>query len=286
MESKQQKIEQIFGAFKTDLDKNSISFSDGTSFFDKKERQAKKILIDLEDLKLYNPPTADLIMFKYFGKLSYRFFTDEEILSEENVFIKDYFGSVPKDFSEYVLVSAFVGLDVNIAKKIEFQNYIDQFSKKTDGYKVAMKNFCFVYKYVKVDELFGDDFFENDFYQSLFIQPLLQIKSFFDYAIKNEFIVSKHECLYYFEEYGLESFINTVSGNHYSQTVHADENMLELRFIYKENGKTLGVRFFITTETVTVKNYSDRMTPFCAQFDLEKNVVEKIREFVMQETSK
>ena len=61
-------VEQFFESFQSALENTGVSFRTET------ENQTNLLSIDFDNIKLYNPPTADFVKFKYSGTIIYRFF--------------------------------------------------------------------------------------------------------------------------------------------------------------------------------------------------------------------
>ena len=287
--------EQLFLSFQSILDDKYVPFSRRSSYSRRKDDQSKEIQIPLHEIKVYNPPTADLIMFKQAGHMIYRFFADEEIVNDESCFVQDFFGSseqssgkadVPEDFNDYIAVRAFIGTEVNLAKKKEFKKYIEQWEAGNSGLKVLLANFCYVYTYVNIREFLADNstlISPEELYQKLFMQNLIRIKDLFDYAYKNEFIAPREDLLHYFDNYGLQSFVEEISENHKMIRLSDWGNKIEVITSFKkEDGESHPIVLYVSPEDITVKPFSrtGEGKQFSACFPLEKNVTEKIRQFL------
>ncbi len=294
--------EQLFLSFQSILDDKYVPFSRESSYSRRNDDPSKEVRITLDEIKLYNPPTADLIMFKHAGQIIYRFFADEEIINNESDFVQDFFCSselssgktdVPEDFNNYIFIRAFIGIEVNFVRKKEFEKYIEQWKAENKGLKVLLSNFCYVYTYVNIKEFLTNVsdagssvetlISPEELYQKLFMQNLIRIKKFYDYAYKNEFILPRYALLKYFDDYGLQSFIDEVSDNRKMIRSSECENKIKvITFFKKEDGESHAIVLDISLEDITVKSFSrtEEGKQFSACFPLEKNVTDKIRQFL------
>ena len=285
-------IESVFSALVSSLKQNKVPF------FIESEGLSKIIRIDLSELKLFYPQTSDLIMFKYSGQAFFRFFFDEETLKQEERYIKDFFGesSEPNqaDFDKYIFVRSFAALDVNILKAKEFEKYIEQWSADNNGRKIVFTHFFNICNYVNIEELIRDipaqdsSLLQETIYYKFFIKEFLCLQDFINYAVKNEFLISEGSALRYFDEYGLETFFKEVSGTRFPCFIDIQNKRLFIRMKYTVDGASCFTKFFVTTEEIslalcpnyTIQTINDMNVPISASFKLEKNVTEKIRQFM------
>ena len=276
-------VEQFFESFQSALINAGVSFRTET------ENQKKLLSIGFDNIKLYNPPTADFIKFKYSGSIIYRFFADEKTIKEESAFIKHYFGdSIPENFSNLVFIRAFVGLYVNIAKKDEFIKYIDEWTSKNNGFKVILDRSCFLdlYKYVNLEEFSSESSCMDSVCQEFLIKELLPVKEFFDYAVKNNMIIDSDDFINLFTDYGFPEFFYEIGNNHVLITPLPSENCLHLRLIYKNEGKSWFLNVYVSFDSIKLEIGTRETAVDTVSFNLTKNVSDKIRQFLSDYASK
>ena len=125
-------IFNTFSMLNSSLEQNQVPFSSI------EEPQSAELSVHLDGLKLYFPPTADLLLFDYSGGLNYRVGITDSIIEKEDFYIKNYFGadynSLQIDLTKYIFIRAYISYEANLFKLDEFEEYIEEWSKQT-GFK-------------------------------------------------------------------------------------------------------------------------------------------------------
>lgn len=279
----QNNIESIYSLFQKSLVENNVLFSMESGV------RTKTISMDIDKLKLYYPQTSDFIMFKHSGKIFFRFFHDEKTFEQEEKYIKAFWGESYEpnraDFDKYVFIRSFAALDVNILKAKEFKKYIEQWSSENNCRKIVFTKYFNIYSYVDIEKIIRDipeqdsSSFQEKIYYKLFIQELVYLKNFIDYAVKNEFLIPEGSAIRYFDDYGLQSFIDGINPKHLIR-IYQDENTIEIRTSYKKETESHMLFIYVTPDNITVKSSPKDEKSFSVCFPLEKNVTDKIRQFL------
>ena len=287
-------IESTFSTLVSSLEQNKVPF------YTKSDVPSKEIRIDLKNLKLYYPQTADLIMFKHPGSVFFRFFCDETTIEQEKMYIKAFFGESYEpnkaDFSKYIFIRSFAALDVNILKADEFEQYLERWSTENNGRKIVFTQFFNICSYVNIEEIMREipeknsGLFQEKLYYKLFIQELISVQNFINHAVKNEFLIPERSALRYFDDYGLETFFKEVSSAPFHYLADFEYKRIYIRILYKTDGGTCLTKFFIYAGEIglapcpkfTSQTLNDMNVPIAARFKLEKNVTDKIRQFMSE----
>lgn len=278
-------IFNTFSMLNSSLEQNQVPFSSI------EEPQSAELSVHLDGLKLYYPPTADLLLFDYSGDLKYRLGVNDSIIEKEDFYIKNYFGadynSLQIDLTKYIFIRAYISYEANLFKLDEFEEYIEEWSKQT-GFKVNFNTFCTLYTYIDEEELFPEPPTEDSVYYKLFINKLLIVNRFFDNALKQKYLVPPRASIHYFNDYGLYEFFNDVSKGTFSYYTDVENKRLFIRVLYKENEMSCFTKFFVTTEEISLAlcphiprdAWYDMNVPIDARFKLKEDFKTKIRQFM------